>query len=194
MKIIIVTSLLFFLPWIIKAQSFSLPVPEGWTIGMLTLPPDFAPHIPSGEEHLRTAPQWREPTSETLWTYCYLWWIDAATTISKESLEKDVQAYYAGLVNRNIISRKIDAALVVPTSAYFEEIPTENPDRNTYTGTVKMLDYLSLRPMTLNVNVHVMPCSAENKLAVLFNVSPQAKTHILWQDFKMVHEGFLCKQ
>lgn len=122
MKIFAVTFLLGFLPCTTKAQPFNLPVPEGWEIGMLTIPTDFAPQIPyTGEEHLRTAPRWREPASETIWTYCYVWWIDADAKISKESLGRDMQAYYAGLVNRNIISRKIDTSLIVPTSASFEE-------------------------------------------------------------------------
>ena len=195
MKKIVASLLLSFLAFTSHAQSFHLPVPEGWTIGELPIPPEFALQIPyTGEEHVRTAPRWREPTSETIWTYCYLWWIDADAKISKESLERDMFAYYAGLVNRNIISRKIEASLIVPTIAAFEEIAVEKQDQRTYAGTVKMLDYLSLLPMTLNISVHVLPCAAENKLGVLFTVSPQPKTHSVWQDFKIVHEGFRCRK
>jgi hypothetical protein len=195
MKKIVVSILLGFLTFTALAQSFYLPVPEGWAIGELPIPPEFALQIPyTGEEHVRTAPRWREPTSETIWTYCYLWWIDGDAKISKESLQRDMQAYYAGLVNRNIISRKIEASLIVPTTASFEEITAEKQDQHTYAGTVNMLDYLSLRSITLNISVHVLPCLPENKLGVLFTVTPQAKTHSVWKDFEIIHEGFRCRK
>ena len=112
--------------------------------------------------------------------------------ISQESLEKDLQAYYSGLVGRNIIRRKIDSALVVPTLTQFKEVAAEKGDLKTFAGTVKMLDYMSLRPLTLQVSVHVIMCANEGKTAVFFAVSPQPRTHLVWQKFKMVHEGFRC--
>lgn len=175
------------------AQSFYLPVPEKWTTEVFPIPIEFAPQIKyAGEEHLRFAPGWGEPSSEELWTYCFLWWINGDSKVSTESLEKDIQAYYSGLVGRNIISRKIDAALVVPTVASFNEVKAEKGDSKTYAGAVKMLDYLSLKPITLNIIVHVMPCAKAGKLGVLFTISPQPKTHALWQKFNAVHEGFRC--
>lgn len=177
------------------AQSFYLPVPEKWTTEIFPIPIEFAPQITyTGEEHLRFAPGWGEPSSEERWTYCFLWWIKGDSKINKESLEKDLKAYYSGLVGRNIISRKIDSALVVPTVAAFNEVNAEKGDSQTYTGTVKMLDYLSLKPIVLNIAVHVMPCTKEGKLGVLFTISPQPKTHALWQKLKAVHDGFRCTQ
>ena len=177
------------------AQSFYLPVPEKWETEIFPIPIEFAPQIPyTGEEHLRFAPTWREPSSEELWTYCFLWWIKGDSKVNEQSLEKDLKAYYSGLVGRNIISRKIDSALVVPTIAAFKEVKSEKGDSQTYTGTVKMLDYLSLKPITLNIIAHVMPCAKEGKLGVLFTISPQPKTHALWQKLKAVHEGFRCTQ
>lgn len=52
--------------------------------------------------------------------------------MSSESLEKDLQAYYAGLVGRNITRRKIDQSLVVPTITEFKETVTEKGDNKTY--------------------------------------------------------------
>lgn len=177
------------------AQPFQLPVPEGWNSGIIPFPIEFAPHIPyKGEEYVRTAPRWREPGSETLWSYCYVWWINVDAKITVSTLEENMQAYYAGLVNRNIISRKIDSTLVVSTTASFKETKVESGDSKTFEGSVHMLDYLSLRPMILNIRVHVQSCSNEDKLAILFLVSPQPQTHELWKQFEMIHKGFRCKQ
>jgi hypothetical protein len=178
-----------------QAQSFKLPVPEGWNEGVIPFPIEFAPQIPyKGTEYVRTAPNWREPTSETLWSYCYLWWIDNDVEIDAKRLEQNLQGYYAGLVNRNIISRKIDSLLVFPTTAFFREVATQKGDSKTFEGSIHMLDYLSLKPMALQVQAHLIRCDQEKKLAIFFAVSPQIKTHAVWKQFNTVYEGFRCKE
>ena len=177
-----------------KAQTFQLPVSEGWSSGVIPFPIEFAPQIPyRGIEYVRTAPNWREPGSETLWSYCYLWWIDNDAVADAKHIEKYMQAYYAGLVNRNIISRKIDSLLVFPTTAYFREIATQKGDSKTFEGSIHMLDYLSLKPMALQVQVHLMRCDQEKKLAIFFAVSPQTKTHDVWNQINKVYSGFRCQ-
>jgi hypothetical protein len=185
-----------------QGQSFYLPVPDGWRIESLPFPIEFATQIPySGAEHLRFSPGWGDTKSEELWSYCFLWWIEPDSKISKESLERDLKAYYSGLVGRNIVSRKIDSTLVVPTITEFKELVRRTPDSfgekakegtTTYAGTVKMLDYMSLRPVTLHVEVRVMPCLKEGKSAAFFAVSPQPKTHAIWKQFGVVRDGFRC--
>ncbi len=179
----------------VQGQSFSLPVPESWRVESLPFPIEFAPQIPyTGQEHVRFLPGWGDTKSEELWLYCFLWLILPDSKITKESLERDLTAYYSGLVGRNIIRRKIDSTLVVPTIAAFEEVGKAKGDSKTYAGNVNMLEYMSLRPVTLHIEVHQMPCQKEGKLAVFFAVSPQPKTHAIWNQFSMVHEGFRCSK
>jgi hypothetical protein len=83
---------------------------------------------------------------------------------------------------------------VVPTIAAFKEVGKATGDGKTYDGNVNMLDYLSLRPVTLHIEVHQMPCPKDGKLAVFFAVSPQPKAHAIWQKFKVVQEGFRCSK
>lgn len=178
-----------------QAQSPYLPVPAGWRVEQFPFPIEFAPQIPySGDEHLRFAPTWDKLDSDESWAYCFLWWIKLDSKMRSESLEKDLQAYYAGLVGRNITRRKIDQSLVVPTITEFKETVTEKGDNKTYVGTIKMLDYMSLRPVTLHVRVYQMLCTKENKMAVFFAVSPQPQSHAIWGQFKMVREGFQCSK
>lgn len=195
MKYIYTLALFVFTLSFATAQSFKLPVPEGWNEGVIPFPIEFAPQIPyKGNEYVRTAPNWREPSSETLWSYCYLWWIEDDAVIDAKHIEQDLQGYYAGLVNRNIISRKIDSLLVFHTTAYFRDIPTQKGDSKTFEGGVHMLDYLSLKPMTLHVQAHVIRCDQEKKLAIFFAVSPQHKTHDVWKKFNLIYEGFRCSE
>ncbi len=179
----------------VQSQSFYLPVPDKWSTETFSFPIEFAPQISySGEEYLRFSPFWGDTKSDELWSYCFLWWITADSRISQKSLENDLQSYYSGLVGRNIIRRKIDSALVVPTLTQFKEVKTEKGDGKTFEGTVKMLDYMGLRPVILQVTVHVIPCAIEGKIAVFFAVSPQPRSHPVWQQFKIVHEGFRCNK
>src|SRR6185436_7797954 len=97
-----------------------------------------------GEEHLRFPPGWGEIKSEEFWSYCYLWWIGEDAIISKQSLERDLKLYYDGLVGRNIINRKIDSTLVVPTVVEFQ--PVEKGRNTAFQGTVRMLDYMGRQP------------------------------------------------
>ena len=52
-----ITLLLFtFAVHFANAQSFKLPIPEGWDTGIIPFPIEFAPQIPyTGEEYVRTA-------------------------------------------------------------------------------------------------------------------------------------------
>jgi hypothetical protein len=177
------------------AQVFELGVPAGWIVETFPIPIEFAPQIPySGEEHLRFCPGWNDPNSEQLWTYCFLWWIDSESKITSDTLSKHLNSYYSGLVGRNIVKRKIDAASVVPTMASFKEVATNKGDSKTFQGNVKMLDYLSVRPMTLNVEVHVIPCTEAGHLALFFLVSPQPRGHVLWKQLNSIYEGFRCRK
>lgn len=176
-----------------QAQTFYLPVPANWQVETMSIPIEFAPQIPyTGEEHLRFAPGWGDTKSEELWSYCFLWWINADAKVSKESLERDLQAYYSGLVGRNLVRRKIDSSLVVPTRANFREENAAGGGSKSFSGTVSMLDYLSLRPVILQLRVTAMPCTKEKKLAIFIAVSPQPSAHRIWQQFKLVLKGFRC--
>jgi hypothetical protein len=195
MRYILSLLFVFFIISSVKAQIPLLPVPAGWGEGIIPFPIEFAPQIPyKGTEFVRTAPNWREPTSETLWSYCYLWWIEDDAVIDAKRIEQNLQGYYAGLVNRNIISRKIDSLLVFPTTSFFREVATQKGDSKTFEGSIHMLDYLSLKPMALNVQAHLMRCDQEKKLAIFFAVSPQNKTHDVWKQFNVILEGFACKE
>jgi hypothetical protein len=176
-----------------SSQSFYLPVPADWRVETIPFPIEFAPDLPyQGVENLRFAPGWGNTDSEELWSYCFLWWIGADSKISRQSLEKDLESYYGGLVSRNIIRRKIDSKLVVPTVAIFKETSAGKGGERSYAGTISMLDYMSLKPVTLRINVHLIQCVKEGKLGVFFEVSPQPQTHRVWQQFKSVRDGFLC--
>ncbi len=69
-------------------------------------------------------------------------------------LEKNLTAYYSGLVGRNIGPRKIPAEKIIPVKASIKKIATDEGDLQTYSGSIDMLDYMAQEPITLNCIVH----------------------------------------
>lgn len=175
------------------APPFTLPLPEAWSADIMVLPPGFAPNIHlTGEAHLRYAPAWDKPGSDELWTYAFMWWVNNDAVISRPVIENYLWEYYSGIVSNNVITRQIDPTRMVPIVASCQEQKPNPGDHMTFTGTVKMLDYFSLKPVVLNLSVHVIPCTQESKLGVLMLVSPQPVSHALWQTLKTIRRDFQC--
>jgi hypothetical protein len=171
---------------------YKLPVPDGWTTEHFPLPPDFAPSFSfKGVEEIRFHPGWGDTASKGYWTYAYLWWLDGVLTISEAGLQQNLQAYYAGLVSRNIEPRKIPANKVIPTEVVIKKVKPIANDAATFSGTIRMLDYMAQKPMVLNCLIHVKNAGIAGKSAVLIEVSPQPATHEVWKQMDAIGDGFV---
>lgn len=169
---------------------YKLPVPAGWTTEHFALPPDFAPTFTwKGVEDIRFHPGWSDTASKGYWAYSYLWWLDGTVEVNESVLKHNLEAYYSGLVGRNIVNRKIPAAKVITTTVTIKKAKTIKGDKETFTGSIRMLDYMTQRPMLLNCIVHVKDKYSKGKTAVLVAVSPQPVQHPLWNEFDSLSEG-----
>jgi len=172
------------------APPYKLDTPKGWTTEHFLLPPEFAPHIPyKGTEDLRFAHGWAEVSSDEHWAYAFLWWLEGRQQLTTDSLQAYLKSYYSGLVERNIIPRKIPKEKIIPVKTVFRIITTHPGDRTTFSGTVHMLDYLTQTPMTLNVIVHWRYLRSPDHSAVLFEVSPKPFDHHIWQQLNDLNKG-----
>jgi hypothetical protein len=172
---------------------YKLSVPDGWNMERFQIPIEFAPAIPySGVEDLRFTPGWGDPKSEDYWTYSFLWFLDGKQKFKAETFEQYLQAYYSGLVERNIESRKIPKEKLFPVSAKFQEVKEEPGDTGTYKGTVHMLDYMQQKPITLNCLIHVRDCPNLDNTIVFYEISPQQSTHSIWNSLNQIWLEFEC--
>jgi hypothetical protein len=172
---------------------YKLMVPNGWGVERFPFPIEFAPQIAyKGMEDLRFTPGWANPESEQHWSYAFLWWLEGTPPIDAGTLQKDLKAYYTGLVGRNITKRQIPENKIVPTDALIKKIKTAPNDLATYSGTISMLNYMAQRPITLNCLVHVKSCQELNHTAVYFEISPQKFTHPIWNEFNKMLDDFEC--
>ncbi|HYC85381.1 MAG TPA: hypothetical protein VEB86_09175 [Chryseosolibacter sp.] len=185
-KIILLLVIAIVVPSTSFCQMHKLPVPDGWTTETFPFPISFAPGIPfTGHEELRFAPGWSDTTSVQLWSYCFLWWLDEGSEIDAASLKSYLEEYYSGLVKANIATSSSSVetkAAVTPTG----------DNANPFVATVDIYDFISYRPTTLNVNVSMKACPRDAKVGYFFSISPQPKSHPVWNDFQVLWQGFEC--
>jgi len=173
--------------------TYNLIVPENWTTETFSIPIEFAPSIPYvGIEEVRFAPGWGNATSEDYWTYSYLWYLDGKEELNAETIQGNLEAYYTGLVGRNIERRKIPKEKLFPVKATIEVTKTQEGDLNTYKGSVDMLDYMAQQPIKLNCLVHVKECPGKDNTYVFYEISPQEETHPIWNTLNQIWKEFQC--
>ncbi len=172
---------------------YKLVTPENWTTETFIIPIEFAPSIPYfGIEDLRFAPSWDNSGSEDYWTYAYLWYLDGKPKFDARTIAENLEAYYTGLVGRNIESRKIPREKLFPAKANFGIAETFEGDLATFRGSVDMLDYMAQKPVKLNCLVHVKECPGKDNTFVFYELSPQAETHPVWNTLNAIWKEFQC--
>lgn len=173
---------------------YELPIPEGWTIERFLIPIGFAPQIPyQGVEDIRFSPGWGKVTSEGYWTYAFLWYLEGSPVFDAAILSENLKDYYTGLISANSgnAANSQDKSNQVITS--FKNVTSENEDMATYSGTIEMMDYMSMNTIVLNCKVHLRSCLGENKTLAFFQLSPKPFAHANWQTLDRIWSGFRCK-
>lgn len=167
---------------------YLLPTPKDWGIERFLIPISFAPQIPyKGVEDIRFTPGWAKATGEEYWSYAFLWYLDGEIKLTPEIIAAHLKAYYTGLVNVN--GGGIPKEKIIPVETAFTEIRGTG---GSGTGTVRMTDYMSHNPITLNFKLYVHRCPRQDKTYVFFELSPQPFTHNVWQGLDKLWSGFRC--
>ncbi len=143
---------------------------------------------------MRFAPGWPDKKTNEYWTYAFLWYLDDASETNSMILEKNLTAYYSGLVGRNIGPRKIPAEKIIPVKASIKKIATDEGDLQTYSGSIDMLDYMAQEPITLNCIVHLISCAGQPHMFIFYEISPQPFTGTVWNDLNRLRIEFACKK
>jgi hypothetical protein len=173
---------------------YSLPL-DGWGMERFLLPPDFAPQIKyTGVEDLRFTKGWGDVKSDEYWSYAFLWFLNSKPVINAATLEKSLNAYYDGLIGRNIERRKIPKEKIFPVKSIIKKIATVPGDSSTFSGTVYMLDYMEQKPNTLNCTIHLKYCTGKDNTFLFYELSPQPATHAVWKTLDKLWKAFDCKE
>lgn len=183
--------------WIMRElKPYAYPVPDGWAAERLDLPPAFAPKFTlQGVEDIRFMPGWPKADASDYWSFAPLFWIKAGPKIDEAVLRDNIQAYYEGLVvvGGGSVKHTIPADKMVPTKVVMKAIKAERGDVNTYAGTIDMLDYVAMKPMRLNIMVHVISCDNPGYVPILLQLSPKPYDDEVWQELRQIRQQFRCK-
>lgn len=173
--------------------TYTLPL-EGWGVERFLIPPDFAPKIAyKAVEDIRFTKGWGDSTSAEYWSYAFLWFIGGKVEVNESLIQQHLQWYYDGLIGRNVEPRKIPLSMLTPTIVTVTKNTNASAgDITTYTGTVKMLDYMRQKPMLLNLSIHYKICDGQDKTFLFHELSPQLTTHEVWKKMDALWEDFSC--
>ena len=172
---------------------YTLNFPKGWDVERFLIPIEFAPTIPyKGVEDIRFTPGWGKVKSDEYWTYAFLWYLDDMQKTNAKIVENNLKAYYTGLVERNILPRKIPTDKLVTVKTEIKKVKTETGDLKTFRGTIYMLDYMEQKPITLNCIVHLKFCSGQNKTFIFNEISPKPYSDTIWQSLNQLWSDFSC--
>jgi hypothetical protein len=171
---------------------YTFPVPDGWRIERYSFPPFFAPGVKlKGIEDLRLPSGWGVASSNEYWSAAFLYWLDKNQTINADVLKEMLTTYFDGLINGSIAPSTPKDKLI-PTKVTVQKIKPEADDIETYSATINMLDFQSMKPITLNYMAHVKSCNDKNHFPVFAELSPKPFSDALWNELKSMKQHFKC--
>ncbi|MFT7461846.1 MAG: hypothetical protein ACI9EF_000180 [Pseudohongiellaceae bacterium] len=154
---------------------------EGWPSESFVLPPGFAPDLPAGNESLRFAPGWRDPSSADFWSYTIAMWIDEPAPDASR-IDDILELYYDGLMVRFAAGQDKD----VGSDPAQVEVTTTAP--NHFEAQMHLIDcFATFEPIDLRVLVDTVTetlSAGHERTVVRIQLSPQPKEHRIWRSLE----------
>lgn len=153
-----------------------LEAPAGWGVEQIPIPLGFAPSLEfSGLEDIRFAPGWSDSRSPEFWTYKFAWEIAEDPQLNEARLSLMLETYFAGLAQA--VSQLGDA--LQPPAAVFMR------DGERYRGRLRIYDAFTTKAW-IYLNARVYSQQRGDKHLVVFELSPQAFEHEVWQELDRI--------
>jgi hypothetical protein len=172
---------------------YALEIPKGWDVERFQIPIEFAPAILyKGVEDIRFTPGWGKKETNEYWSYAFLWYLDGTPEFDSKTIEKNLIAYYTGLITVNTDKSKIDTTKLIPVKASIDKKSSDKGDLKTFQGIVSMIDFLTREPITLNLLIHIKSCAGQNKTFVFHQLSPKPYEDPVWKDLHQLWTNFKC--
>lgn len=166
-----------------EETAFPLEGPSDWRKEILSFPLDFAPSLEyDGTEYVLFSKGWADKAATDFWTYTFAWDLYNAPNLSEERLNKDLTAYFDGLM-KEVAGAKISKDKITPTLVNLKS----NNNGKSYEGQISIFDAFFLKEkITLNMRVITSYCATDERHIVYFQYSPQPFSHELWDEMKAI--------
>lgn len=184
-----------------EPDSFKLAAPDGWGGESIDLPPGFAPEMKlKGAEHIRFAPGMMKPSSDSFFSYAFVFELELKPALTEAVLKEEFLKYYRGLCQAVLNGKLPD---VDPSKFTLElkrvksnaqpavdEQTAETPTR--YTGTLDWVEpFATKKPQKLNLEIQTW---VKNDRSYLFAcISPQARDTAIWKQLHRIRDEYLKK-
>jgi hypothetical protein len=168
-----------------------IPAPDNWRKETFTFPLEFAPALKyQGVENVRFAPQWKEFANERGFSYVFMWDVKS-TPMSAPKLERDMNAYFDGLMNRVADSSKL-VRRGGPTKATFNEATPASGWTKGYAGVLRTWNAFSAgEALVLEIEIAERACG-KARMQVFFMLSKAGPTNAIWDTMRAARGGTVC--
>lgn len=152
-----------------------------WFKEIIKFPINFAREIPyQGFEELRFAPGFSKQDTPELWSYTWAWVITNKKTFTEKELETNIQLYFDGLLG---LDPKHHKNVKQQTNAVFIKKDSEN-----YIGKIRTFDTrYTKKTLTLNVTIEKHLCTDNNRVILVFRLSPQNFESPIWKSLNAIN-------
>ena len=176
-------------------SGYSWPIPPNWYPDGYTFPLPWAPSIPyTGEEILRQAPGFADPTSAEFWSYTFAWWLEGDPNLTAPSLSTDFVAYYTGIMGGCAYAP--GPCDVSNYQAHFTELAGTEGRRavKVFGGDVQTSDeFFTGKLLTLHFLASTYDCPRDGHRVALFSASPAPLTNAVWEELLERQAAFRCQ-
>ena len=190
--------LVFFLTATINAQdkiSFEWKSPNSWTGGEFEVPTWFAKDMKvSGYEILHFHDGYYDSSSIGHWSYVFALVVNELNEPSEAFLIDETKRYFLGL-GRTLGDKKNPKLL----ANVIKVKPASKAYKSFYTGKVQDFkltafdSWESAKPIQLNTRIYTWMCKNNNHRAIVYAISPQNKSHPIWDQLTAEVHAFSCK-
>jgi len=184
-----------------EPNKFKLATPEGWGGESIELPPGFAPDMKiKGWEHIRFAPGMMKSTSDTFFSYAFVFELTPKPELTEAVIKDEFLKYYRGLYKAVLNGKLPD----VDPSEFMLELQqvkidkTPASDEKTadlptlYTGTLDWVEpFATKKPQKLNLEIRTWAKNDRNYIFAC--VSPQARDSAIWKQLHAIRDDYLKK-
>ena len=157
--------------------------PAQWRAEVIPFPLPFAPGLKlEGVEELRFAPGMFEPSSETYFTYTFIWWLKGQPQLGPVELERHLLQYFRGLYAAVSKKDEKDVSSFSVRIKQAQSSASTELSKEHYQGSVSWTDpFTTEEKIALNLKLWRWYCRDEDRSAVFFALSPKPYAHANWK-------------
>jgi hypothetical protein len=183
-----------------EPNALKLAAPEGWGGETIALPPTFAADMKlKGSEHIRFAPGMMKPTSDSFFTYAFVFELHPQPALTDVVVKEEFLKYYRGLC-KAVLNGKLPDVDPSKFTLELQQVKSETkpaPDAKAaaaapiqYTGTLEWVEpFATRKPQKLNLELQTW--TEKDRSYIFVCVSPQARDTAIWKQLRVIRDDYL---